>query len=94
LGAKLRPGSAHSVDGVLDLISPLVERYRPCFRQFWFRGDAAFAGSDLYEFCEQKPITYLIRLSSNNSFKKLIQPHLKRPAGGPSKEGVQVKFVD
>ena len=28
LGAKLRPGNAHSADGVLDLISPPVERYR------------------------------------------------------------------
>ncbi len=47
LGARLRPGNAHSADGVLDLISPLFDRYRSWFRQFWLRGDAAFAGSDL-----------------------------------------------
>jgi hypothetical protein len=34
LGAKLRPGNAHSADGVLDLISPLVDRYRSWFKQF------------------------------------------------------------
>ncbi len=58
LRARLRPGNAHSADGVLDLISPLVERYRSWFEQFWLRGDAAFAGPDLYEFCEKKRITY------------------------------------
>jgi hypothetical protein len=93
-GAKLRPGNAHSADGILELISPLVERYRPRFRQFWLRGNAAFAGPGIYEFCEGKRITYFIRISCNNSLKKLIQPHLKRPVGRPSKEGVQVKFVD
>jgi hypothetical protein len=43
LSARLRPGNAHSADGVLDLISPLVERYRSRFKSFWLRGDAAFA---------------------------------------------------
>jgi hypothetical protein len=28
LRARLRPGNTHSAEGVLDLISPLVERYR------------------------------------------------------------------
>jgi len=35
LGAKLRPGNVHSADGVLSLISPLVDRYRSWFKQFW-----------------------------------------------------------
>ena len=94
LGAKLRPGNAHSADGVLDLITPLVERYRPRFRQFWLRGDAAFAGPDLYEFCERKRITYFIRLPSNNSLKRHILPHLKRPVGRPPKGGVQVRVIE
>jgi uncharacterized 2Fe-2S/4Fe-4S cluster protein (DUF4445 family) len=93
LSARLRPGNAHSADGVLDLISPLVERYRSWFKQFWLRGDAAFAGPDLYEFCEKKRITYFIRLPANNSLKKIILPHLKRPAGRPPKGGVQVKVI-
>jgi hypothetical protein len=47
LSARLRPGNAHSADSVLELISPLVERYRSWFKQFWLRGDAAFASPDL-----------------------------------------------
>jgi len=94
LRARLRPGNAHSADGVLDLISPLVERYRSWFKQFWLRGDAAFAGPDLYEFCEKKRITYFNRLPANNSLKKIILPYLKRPAGRPPKGGVQVKVIE
>ena len=28
LGVKLRPGIVHSADGVLDLLDPIVQRYR------------------------------------------------------------------
>jgi len=94
LGAKLRPGNAHSADGVLDLISALADRYRSWFKQFWLRGDAAFAGPDLYELCEGRRITYFIRISSNSNLKKLIQPHLNRPAGRPPKSGVQIRVIE
>jgi len=94
LSARLRPGNAHSADGVLDLIPPLVDRYRSWFKQFWLRGDAAFGGPDLYEFCEAKRIAYFIRLPSNSNLKKLIAPHLKRPACRPPKGGVQVRVVE
>ena len=40
LGTKLRLGNAHTVDDILDLISPLVDRYRSWFKQFGLRGDA------------------------------------------------------
>jgi hypothetical protein len=43
LGVKLRPGNVHSADGVLDLLDPIVKRYRSRFILFWLRGDAAFA---------------------------------------------------
>jgi hypothetical protein len=92
-GAKLRPGNAHSADGAVDLVTSFVERYRPWFRQFWLRGDAAFAGPDLYLFCEQKRVNYFIRISTNDSLKKLIHPHPKRPAVRPPKTGVQVRMI-
>jgi hypothetical protein len=72
----------------------LVERYRPWFRQLWLRGDAPFASPDLYGFCEAKRITYFIRLLSNNSLKRLILPHLKRPVGRPPTSGVQVRVIE
>jgi hypothetical protein len=93
LGAKLRPGNVHSADGALDFITRFMERYRPWFKLFWLRGDAAFANAEIYEYCEEKRITYLIRLPANRILMGLIEPHLNRPVGRPPKSGVQVKMV-
>jgi len=94
LGAKLRPGNVHSADGVLEFIKPIVERYRHWFKLFWFRGDAAFANPETYEYCEEERITYFIRLPSNAILMRLLEPHLSRPVGRPPKSGIQVKVVD
>ena len=94
LGAKLRPGNVHSADGVLEFIKPMVERYRDWFKLFWFRGAAAFAKPEIYEYCEEQHITYFIRLPANENLDKLVGPHLNRPAGRPPKSGTQVKTID
>ncbi|MGC2693866.1 MAG: IS1380 family transposase, partial [Desulfobaccales bacterium] len=65
LRAKLRPGNVHSADGVLEFMKPMVERFRACFKLFWFWGDAAFSNPETYEYCEDHRITYFIRLPSN-----------------------------
>jgi hypothetical protein len=94
LGAKLRPGNVHSAQGCLEFISPIVERYRSWFKLFWFRGDAAFASPEIYEYCERNQITYFIRLRANENLKRLIAGHLTRPAGRMPKSGIQVKIID
>ena len=94
LAAKLRPGNVHSANGTLDLIKPIVTRYRKKFKLFWLRGDSAFADPDIYKYCEANRIIYFIRLRANAVLTKLIRPHLKRPVGRPPKSGVQVKYVN
>jgi hypothetical protein len=94
LGARLRPGNVHSADGVLEFIKPIVERYRAWFNLFWFRGDAAFAKPEIYEYCEEQRITYFIRLPANGNLMSLVGPHLNRPVGRPPQSGIQVKIVD
>ena len=94
LAGKLREGNVHSAHGALEMLSPIVERYRKHFKQFWLRGDAAFAKPELYAYCEAKRMTYFIRLKSNNTLKKLIEPHLERPTGNLLKSGIQEKFID
>jgi hypothetical protein len=79
----LRPGNVHSADGVLDFIGPIVKRYRAKFRLFWLRGDAAFADSEGYKYCEREQVTYFIRLPGNEILKKLARA---APAGGPSSQ--------
>ncbi|MBM4293534.1 MAG: IS1380 family transposase [Deltaproteobacteria bacterium] len=94
LGAKLRPGNVHSADGALEFIKPIVERYRGWFKLFWFRGDAAFANPETYEYCEEHRITYFIRLPGNAILMRLLEPYLNRPVGRPPKSGIQVKIID
>ena len=94
LGAKLRPGNVHSADGTLGFIHPIVERYRPRFGLLWLRGDAAFSNPDIYEYCEEKRITYFIRLPRNQNLERLVDPHLARPVGRPPRIGSQVKVID
>jgi hypothetical protein len=94
LGARLRPGNVHSADGALEFIRPMVGRYRPWFKLFWLRGDAAFAKPEIYEYCEEHRLTYFIRLPANENLDKLVAPHLNRPVGRPPKSGIQVKIVD
>ena len=91
LAGKLREGHVHSVHGALEMLSPVVERYR---KQFWLRDDAAFAKPEFHAYCEAKRMTYFIRLKSNNSLKKLIEPHLTRPTGSLLKSVIEEKFID
>ena len=94
LAAELRPGNVHSADGVLDFIKPLTGRYRKLFKLFWFRGDAAFAQPDVYDYCEAEHITYFIRLPINDTLKKIMEPEISaRPVGRPPKSGVKVQLL-
>ncbi|MGA8572822.1 MAG: IS1380 family transposase [Desulfobaccales bacterium] len=94
LRARLRPGNVHSADGVLEFMKPMVERFRACFKLFWFWGDAAFSNPETYEYCEDHRITYFIRLPSNAILMRLLEPHLNRSVGRAPKSGIQVKVVD
>jgi hypothetical protein len=52
----------------LEFIRPMMERYRAWFKLFWFRGDAAFAKPEIYEYCEEQRITYFTRLPANENW--------------------------
>jgi hypothetical protein len=62
----LRPGNVHSADGWRDVLEPVVERYRERDLRRYFRGDAAFATPDIYEFLEAAGYKYTIRLKANS----------------------------
>jgi|GEM_PF-4735646 len=55
-----------TTDGALDFITRFVERCRPWFKLFWLRGDVAFANAEICEYCEDKRITYFIRLEGRS----------------------------
>jgi Transposase DDE domain group 1 len=80
-GAMLRPGNVHSADRWREVLEPVVDRYwRKGMRQL-FRGDAAFAKPELYQFLEARGVGYAIRLPSNGILEGNIAHLLKRPQG-------------
>jgi len=83
-GAQLRPGNVHSADNWRELLVPIVERYRAAGKKLYFRGDAAFASPDMYEYLEDNRVLYAIRLKANNKLYEKIDHLMTCPVGRPS----------
>jgi hypothetical protein len=79
----LRPGNVHSADGRRVVLEPVMARYPGIAKRLYFRGDAAFANPEIYEFLEAEGIGYTIRLPANGVLQNRIGYLLKRPVGRP-----------
>lgn len=82
----LRPGNVHSADGWRDVLEPVVARYRHKMKRRYFRGDAAFATPEVYQFLEAEGYKYTIRLPANPVLQESIAWLLRRPIGRPPHE--------
>src|SRR5689334_532333 len=82
----LRPGNVHSADGWRVVLEPVIARYRGIVKHLYFRGDAAFANPEVYEFLEAESASYTIRLPANPVLQDRIGYLLKRPVGRPPHE--------
>jgi hypothetical protein len=82
----LRPGNVHSADGWRAVLEPVIARYRGVVKHLYFRGDAAFANPEVYEFLEAEGASYTIRLPANQVLQDKIGYLLKRPVGRPPHE--------
>ena len=85
--ALLREGQVHSADDWRSVLEPVVSRYRGTKRRF-FRGGAAFAKPEIYEFLEQEGYRYAIRLPANDVLSREISDLLTRPVGRPPNKPV------
>jgi hypothetical protein len=57
----MRPGNVHLADGWRGVLEPVVSRYRRGKTvRLYFRGDAAFANPEIYEFLEAEGMDYTI----------------------------------
>ncbi len=86
--ARLRPGNVHSADGWEDFIPPVVGKYAGDKLPVYFRGDAAFAKPELYEYLERERVTYVIRIPANDNLHLHIAHLLTRPMGRPPKKPI------
>ena len=83
----LREGNVHSADDWLSVLKPVVQRYRHWKIPRFFRGDAAFAQPDIYEYLEAEGYGYAIRISANQNLGGLVDPALlTRPVGRPPRK--------
>jgi hypothetical protein len=82
----LRPGNVHSANGWRAVLEPVIARYRGIVKHLYFRGDAAFANPEVYEFLEAEGASYAIRLPANYVLQDKIGHLLKRPVGRPPHE--------
>jgi hypothetical protein len=75
LGVRLRSGNAHSAEGVLGLLGPIVRSLKGAFPRVRIivRADAGFAVPQLYQFCERSGLGYLIGIAANSVFKDITQ---------------------
>jgi hypothetical protein len=63
------------------VLEPVIVRYRGIVKRLYFRGDAAFANPEIYEFLEAESIGYTIRLPANRILQDKIGYLLKRRSG-------------
>jgi hypothetical protein len=68
------------------VLEPVIARYRGIAKRLYFRGDAAFANPEMYEFLEAEGIGYTIRVPANDVLQRRIDYLLKRPVGRPPHE--------
>ena len=77
-GSMLREGNVSSADRWLELLVPIVERYRGLGLRMLFRGDAGFARPEIYECLEKEAYEYAIRLPANQVLHREIDPLLSQ----------------
>ncbi|MCH8097788.1 MAG: IS1380 family transposase [Proteobacteria bacterium] len=81
--SSLRPGNVHSADDWESVLKPVVARYKSRKVRLYFRGDAAFASPEMYEYLEAEGFLYAIRLPKNQILQESIAHLLSRPIGRP-----------
>jgi len=82
--AMLRGGNVHSAENWQAVLEPVVERYREQLLERFFRGDAAFANPEIYEYLKSENFWYAIRLPANEVLYRMIEHLMTRPVGRPS----------
>ena len=81
--ALLREGNVHSAKDWRTVLEPIVARYRDRDIPHFFRGDAAFAKPEIYEYLEAEHFQYVIRLPANGVLHREVEHLMTRPVGRP-----------
>jgi len=91
-GVLLRSGNVHSADRWKEVLEPIVKRYESKKNRKYFRGDAAFAKPEIYDYLEENGYLYAIRLPANEILYEKIRHLLTRPVGRPPKKPIVLLY--
>jgi len=91
-GVLLRSGNVHSADRWKEVLEPIIKRYENKKKRKYFRGDAAFAKPEIYDYLEENDYLYAIRLPANDILYDKIQHLLTRPVGRPPKKPIVLLY--
>ena len=83
LAARLRPGEAHTADGGLEFVLPVVHWAQEHADRVWLRMDAGFPSPEMLDTLEAVECRYVARVRANQVLQRLAEPFLTRPVGRP-----------
>ena len=87
LDVRLCPGNAHTAEGALEFILPLLDRVeRKLCQVASVRIDAGFPNDELLSALEARGTPYVARVKNNAVLNRMAEPQLKRPVGRPPAE--------
>ncbi len=71
LGAELRPGNVYTSRNAETFLSNIVTHFskHPCNMNSMVRGDSGFAKPEIYNFCNENDIRFVIRLKANSRLR-------------------------
>jgi len=79
VSAVLRPGNRHASYRVVSLLRRIIPKLKEAFpkAEIIIRGDAGLAVPELYGYCEEEGLGYVIGLIRNNVLERLIEELLQ-----------------
>ena len=77
--AALRAGNRHASYGAVSILKRIIPKLKEAFpkTEIIIRGDAGFAVPELYEYCEEEGLKYVIGLIRNDVLERMIKDLLK-----------------
>lgn len=87
IAVRLRPGTAHTADGALAMLLPLLDRVEKCLcRVASVRVDAGFPEEAFLAALEARQTAYVARIKNNSVLDRMAAPYLRQPPGRRPKE--------
>ena len=95
LAVLLRPGKIHAAENALPVLKRIVAK----LRQRWpnvdiiFRADSGFAKPEIYDWCEDNKLSYLIGLARNSRLLTIAKPWMEDARAEYEQTGEKVRRV-